>query len=1161
MTVMKTLLSTVLLLQVADVSGHGRDGAVQAASSMDGPKKLWPVGELIPWWINTVDAYEGQSPMPAGDPRVLYAIRHYEEKTCLRFVACATLEECEAKPMWMEFWSGNGCNAILGAQNGKNRISIGPNCPHRTAVHEIGHDLGLDHEQKRRDRDDFVVVNTSVVETSRLSQFTKMWTGRDLGKYDYRGIMHYPMWAFQLEYGQVSVNAPFRLIGDTGGLSAGDVAALDFMYNGCSKQYTEPTCMASVDTEVTHVIPQDKPFLVTFASNYLPEDNTDIVLGVSYDASTLPASANVTYEFKGKGEDFVNGGAHSLITYTPSAAEAGETHALAMTVLVEGVPLKTCYAYVRVATTNTVCFGKEANDPFVCSGRGTCTGDVMQPCACEAGFAGPECEGVAECPRNVVDTFDTDIGDWAHGYVAEMDATHKVGATGSSLRLGHPDFLGETGDEAVLPLWSLSMPTRVSFDLAKFNTDVGGSHGVSFSVEPFQAGRTDCLFLSSQGTGERGEGPYTWSATNPSTSIVSTTSWTLVPEQFYHFEVVFDFVTMKAAVSIDGVVEITTSFNPLCTSGFDTVKAYGHGWLDNFDLHCTDFESPQHPETESPPATARPTPRPTPLPTPAPDTPAPTPMPAQCNDYLEDEEPGTIDRPEGDGVHARGVKDCKKLMCAGMLEVTFTLLDTEDADNTVTLSTFDSAGNEAVLGVYYGHDQPLPAPVSVWGNVMVRFVTAGSPFCIPGSCVVNTYKGYTLTWTCQTTASPTATPAPPTYVPTSAPPTPAPTAEPTIAPTPAPETFAPVSFPTFCRSSYLEDLRVGDVVHRRYKTDEEYCWMIQCNKHVSVKWLTMSTQEDHDFVRLYTRVSGSYEEVAVHTGATLPAHSQLPGYVLVRFSSDSDVSDDGFVIEYVCEDPVPTPEPSPTPEPAPFPGFCAVENTETDLVGDFQHPAVFGDEYGNDEEWCWMVRCSEQLTLTWVRFDTEADYDYVYVYTRDVNGDFIQVAQESGSTAPASQTYSGDVLVRFSSDEYVVAGGFAVTYECAAPPPPTPPTPPPVFAFPSYCAGHGETLVPGTLQHPAPPATSYGNNEDRCWHLKCAGSVRLTWVSFSTESGYDKVYVYSVPVGADDDAAATYHGSSTPTSMDVAGGALVHFNSDSFVTRSGFELTWTCVDI
>ena len=1287
---MKTLLSTVLLLQVADVSGLGREGDVLAASSLDGPKRLWPVGELIPWWITSTESYEGQTPISQGDARILYAIRHFEEKTCLRFVACASLAECEAKPMYIDFWSGNGCTAPIGPQSGRNRISLAPNCGERAAVHEIGHNVGLDHEQKRRDRDDFISVNTDAIQAAKLSQFTKMYNGRDLGKYDYRGIMHYAMWAFQIATGQISITAPFRLIGTIGGLSEGDVAALDFMYNKCSKQYTEPTCMASIDTEVTHVIPQDKPFLVTFASNYMPEENPDVELTVSYDASTLPESANVVYEYKDTGMKFRNGGAHSLITYTPSAAEAGETHALAMTVSVGGVPLKTCYAYVRVATTNTVCFGKEANDPFVCSGRGTCTGDVMQPCACAGGFGGPECEGDADCPSNVVNSFDANVGDWAHGYSCELDATHKVGATGSSLRMGHPDFLGASGDDAILPLWSLSRPTRVSFDLAKFNTDLGGFSGVSFSVEPFQAGTSRCFEVSGHATGSRDSpAPYVWSASNPSTGIVSTTSWTIVPDQFYHFDVAFDFNTMTAVVSIDGVQEFTTSFNPACTTGFDTVRATGHGWLDNFDMHCTDFESPQHPETESPPATPRPTPRPTPM---------PTLRPEQCAEYVEYEEAGTVDRPEGDGGHARGDKDCRKLMCGGTLEVTFTLLDTQNANNAVTLYSYDSEGNEVVIGVYYG--QTLPAPVSVWGNVLVRFVTDGFPFC-PGSCPPNPYKGYTLTWTCQTTDSPTATPAPQTYVPTPAPPTAEPTAEPTIAPTPVPETFAPVAFPTFCQDSYLYDLRVGNVVHglSGYKTNEEFCFMIQCNKHVSLNWLSMSTQEDHDFVRLYTLESGSYVEAAVHTGTTVPAGSQLPGYVLVRFSSDDSVSGDGFAIEYICEDAVPTPEPVPTPVPAPtlpFPAFCAVENTETDLIGDFQHPAVFGDDYKSNEEWCWMLPCNEQVTLTWVRFNTEADYDYVYVYTRDMNGDFVEVSQHSGSAAPASQTYSGDVLVRFSSDSSVVANGFAVDYKCAAvtpsppvtpaptPSPPVTPVPtpsppssfpavcateitetdlvgdfqhpavfgddyqsneewcwlipcneqvtltwvrfdtevdydyvyvsdrnangdfvqvsqhsgtttpsvsthtgdvlvrfssdpyvfgkgfalgyecavavpptPPAFEFPSYCAGHGETLTPGTLQHPAPPATSYANSENKCWHLECDGNVRLTWVSFSTESGYDKVYVYSVPVGAD--AAATYQGTSTPTSMDVAGGALVYFSSDSSVVQDGFELTWTCL--
>ena len=63
-----------------------------------------------------------------------------------------------------------------------------------TPIHEIGHVLGLFHEQVRPDRDSFVSVNTDNIKTNALPNYVKQTAAvvETLGvPYDYGSIMHY----------------------------------------------------------------------------------------------------------------------------------------------------------------------------------------------------------------------------------------------------------------------------------------------------------------------------------------------------------------------------------------------------------------------------------------------------------------------------------------------------------------------------------------------------------------------------------------------------------------------------------------------------------------------------------------------------------------------------------------------------------------------------------------------------------------------------------------------------------------------------------------------------------------------------------------------------------------------------------------------------------
>src|SRR6185369_12552103 len=76
-----------------------------------------------------------------------------------------------------------GAQTVYGATLGISAAAI---------IHEIGHAVGLFHEQARQDRDDFVDINWPNVLDDNKSDFDQHADdGDDIGPYDYASIMNY----------------------------------------------------------------------------------------------------------------------------------------------------------------------------------------------------------------------------------------------------------------------------------------------------------------------------------------------------------------------------------------------------------------------------------------------------------------------------------------------------------------------------------------------------------------------------------------------------------------------------------------------------------------------------------------------------------------------------------------------------------------------------------------------------------------------------------------------------------------------------------------------------------------------------------------------------------------------------------------------------------
>ena len=105
----------------------------------------------------------------------------------------------------------------------------------------MGHAVGLEHEQTRCDRDNFVRINYGNIISGRAFNFDKYCDSqhRDLGVYDYNSLMHYGAYDFSANTlptisglnppNGAHTGSPLNF-GSFSNLSAGDIASINSLY-------------------------------------------------------------------------------------------------------------------------------------------------------------------------------------------------------------------------------------------------------------------------------------------------------------------------------------------------------------------------------------------------------------------------------------------------------------------------------------------------------------------------------------------------------------------------------------------------------------------------------------------------------------------------------------------------------------------------------------------------------------------------------------------------------------------------------------------------------------------------------------------------------------------------------------------------------------------
>jgi hypothetical protein len=125
------------------------------------------------------------------------------------------------------------CEAIVGRAGGEQQVGGSAVCTVATILHEMGHTVGLWHEQSRPDRNTYVSVNYGNLIKGSIGNFTQLYdNAQTFGTYfDYASIMEYPAFSFSRNGGPAIESIPAGIPLSNGtGYSTADIDGIERLY-------------------------------------------------------------------------------------------------------------------------------------------------------------------------------------------------------------------------------------------------------------------------------------------------------------------------------------------------------------------------------------------------------------------------------------------------------------------------------------------------------------------------------------------------------------------------------------------------------------------------------------------------------------------------------------------------------------------------------------------------------------------------------------------------------------------------------------------------------------------------------------------------------------------------------------------------------------------
>ncbi len=132
------------------------------------------------------------------------------------------------------------CDAFEGRVGGEQVVGGSGACTVATILHEIGHTVGVWHEQTRSDRDTYVSVNYGAVIKASRSNFDQLLDNdQQLSPYDYASVMEYPAFSFSRNGEPCIETIPAGIpLSNPNGYSAADIDGIDRLYGAIPTEVT-----------------------------------------------------------------------------------------------------------------------------------------------------------------------------------------------------------------------------------------------------------------------------------------------------------------------------------------------------------------------------------------------------------------------------------------------------------------------------------------------------------------------------------------------------------------------------------------------------------------------------------------------------------------------------------------------------------------------------------------------------------------------------------------------------------------------------------------------------------------------------------------------------------------------------------------------------------